>query len=172
MKFKGVEKKLREAKSSLDEMIAHEREAHSDSERFERKLSGFLSAARSVDSWLGCEHKATFPTWYAGWRAKLSPREDQLIDFMVENRNAEVHRGGSSLKVSTEKRGFGPGTHRPASGTMDIVGPPGVSPLAHMYVPAHSFTIDGAEVKATEACKEYLALQERMVAEFKADHAD
>jgi hypothetical protein len=34
------------------------------------------------------------------------------------------------------------------------------------------FTIDGTERKATDACEEYLALLEQMVAKFKAEGTD
>jgi len=51
---------------------------------------------------------------------------------------------------------------------MEVFGPPGVSPLATIQTPAYYFTIAGTERKATEACSKYLALLERMVADFKA----
>ena len=58
-----------------------------------------------------------------------------------------------------------------ADGTMDVVGPPYVFPLATVPTPAYYFTIDGVERKATEACDEYLALLQQMVAAFKAREA-
>ena len=58
-----------------------------------------------------------------------------------------------------------------ADGTMDVVGPPDVFPLATVPTPAYYFTIDGVERKATEACDEYLALLQQMVAAFKAREA-
>ena len=73
-------------------------------------------------------------------------------------------------RLKTENRELGPGTHSFASGTMDILGPPGVVPLAVIQTPAYHFTIEETERKATDSCEEYLALQQRMVGTFKADH--
>jgi hypothetical protein len=50
---------------------------------------------------------------------------------------------------------------------MEVSGPPGAPP-AIIPTPAYYFTIDGVERKATEACGEYLALLEQMVAAFIA----
>jgi hypothetical protein len=43
-------------------------------------------------------------------------------------------------------------------------------PLAVIQTPAYHFTIEGTERKATDSCEEYLALLQRMVGTFKADH--
>jgi hypothetical protein len=163
--IENVEKKLREAKFFLNKMIEHDLE---DKEPFEFYLSAFLSAGRTVDYRLRYEQEAIYPTWRTAWDATLTQAQQDLIKYMVDERNDEVHRSGSSHTVGTENRELGPGVHTLASGTHTVAGPPGVSPLAIVPVPAWDFTIAGIERKATEACGEYLALLERMVADFKA----
>ena len=54
------------------------------------------------------------------------------------------------------------------SGTVAAMGSPWAGPVV-IYKPTYNITIAGTERKATEACGEYLALLERMVAPFKAD---
>jgi hypothetical protein len=166
--MENAEKKLREARFFLNKMEERERMAFDDKEPFDFYLSAFLNAGRTVDYRL--RQTATYPTWRTAWDATLTQAQQGLIKFMVDDRNVEVHRGGSSRVVKTENREFGPGTYSLASGTMeDVVGPPGVFPLVTIRTPAYYFTIDGIERKATEACGEYLALLEQMVAAFKAD---
>jgi hypothetical protein len=50
-----------------------------------------------------------------------------------------------------------------------ISGPPGMPPTV-VDKRTFNFTIDGAARKAAEACVDYLALLQRMVARFEADH--
>jgi hypothetical protein len=72
---------------------------------------------------------------------------------------------------------FGIGEHRlpGGQGTLTVSGIPatlsGDSSLpVTIYRPTYTFTTDGIERKATEVCREYLALMQRMVAQFEADH--
>jgi hypothetical protein len=170
LKIENVEKKLREARFFLNKMTEHERLAFDDKEPFDFYLSAFLNAGRTVDYRLRHEEKAIYPTWRTAWDATLTQAQQGLIKFMIDDRNVEVHEGGSSRVVKTENRELGPGTHSLASGTMDVFGPPDVFPLAIIQTPAYYFTVDGTERKATEACSEYLALLEQMVSAFKANH--
>jgi hypothetical protein len=165
--IENVEKKLREAKFFLNKMIEHERVAFKDKEPFEFYLSAFLSAGRTVDYRLLHEQKAIYPTWRTAWDATLTQAHQDLIKFMVDERNVEVHESGSSHTVGTENREFEAGTHTLADGTMYVTGAPGFSQVT-IPTPAYYFPIDGIERKATEACGEYLRLLEQMVADFKA----
>ena len=110
------------------------------------------------------EHKATYEPWRKTWDARLTPAEDGLIKFMIDDRNEEVHDSGSSRRVGQEGIEFGIGTHHTTDGTIIVGGHPITA-----YGPSYSFTIDGADRKVTEACGAYLALLQRMVAEFQAD---
>jgi hypothetical protein len=166
-----IEKKLREAKFFLAKMIDHERMAFDDKEPFEFYLSSFLSAGRSVGYYLQHQQKErygwtekTCGRWRQNWEETLPQLQQRLIKFMIVTRDVEVHKGGSSHTVGTEKRELGLGTHVLALGTMEVSGPPGVSPAAIIHVPAYYFTIDRAEQKVTEACSDYVPLLERMVA--------
>jgi hypothetical protein len=165
--IEDVEKKLSEARFFLEKMIDHERMASRD---FDFYLSAFLNAGRTVDYRLRREQKAIYPTWRTAWDAALAQEQQDLIKFMVDERNVEVHRGGSSRVVKTENREVGPGTHSLATGTHEVSAPPDVFPAAIIRTHAYYFTIDGIDRKATEACGEYLRLLEQMVAAFKADH--
>ena|ERR1700719_909290 len=91
---------------------------------------------------------------------RSGPRRD-LIDA---SRYEEVHDSGSSRRVGQEGIEFGIGTHHTTDGTIIVGGHPITE-----YGPSYSFTIDGADRKVTEACGAYLALLQRMVAEFQAD---
>ena len=116
--------------------------------------------------------RAIYPTWRKTWDASLTPQEDSLIKFMVNDRNVEVHESGSSRSVAHESVEFRAGTHRVEGGFIDVVdgfGPPGM-PSAVLSKPTYSFTTDGAERKATEACADYLMLLRRMVSQFEADY--
>jgi hypothetical protein len=168
--IQNVEKKLREARFFLDKMREYECGASPDTEPFEFYLSAFLSAGRSVDYRLRHEQKEAYPTWRTWWDTLLGDPERRLIKFMVDDRNVEVHASGSSRSVKREDRELSEGTHRLASSTAVVTGPPNERPLAKMPAPAYSFTIAGTERKATEVCDEYLTLLERMVERFKAEH--
>jgi hypothetical protein len=54
-------------------------------------------------------------------------------------------------------------------GTITEFGPPNV-PLGVQYRPTYSYTINRIHRTATHACREYLALLQRMVSEFDAAH--
>ena len=86
---------------------------------------------------------------------------------MREDRVAEVHGTGSRRTVMTENKELGVGTYSFGGAINDVVGPPGVFPLAVIPMPAYYFTIAGTERKVTEACEEYLSLLQGMVAQFK-----
>jgi len=86
----------------LDKMIRQERRIFIGAnpfepfEPFDHYLSAFLSAARTVDYRLRHEQAAIYPDWRKAWDASLTPQENSLIKFMVDDRNDEVHESGSS----------------------------------------------------------------------------
>ena len=81
---------------------------------------------------------------------------------MIDDRNEEVHDSGSGRSVG--QQGVEIGTPPTPDGTIIIGGHPITADR-----PRYSFTIDGVDRKVTEACGAYLALLQRMVAEFQAD---
>ena len=167
MDLERIEKKLREARFFLDKMRDQVGRAFGDKEPFDYYLSACLGAARSVDYRLRHE-QPTYKEWRKNWDASLTPSEAGLIKFLVDDRNFEVHKSGSTRGVKTEELKIA-GSYSDKSGTVEVFGPPGMPP-AHIIKPAYFFTIDGVDRKATEACAEYLMLLERMLAEFKAAH--
>jgi hypothetical protein len=170
MDLERIEKKLREAGFFLNQMRDREGRAFGDKEPFDFYLSACLGAARSVDYRLRHEQPNTYPTWRGTWDATLTSAEQQLIKFMVDDRNVEVHESGSTRGVKTEEIKIA-GSYSDKSGTLEVSGGiPGMPSHAHIIKPSYFFTIDGVDRKATEACAEYLALLERMLAEFKAAH--
>jgi hypothetical protein len=170
LNIQNVEKKLGEARFALEQMI--KQESFREEEKFDLYLTGFLAAGMSVRGAFHVEqdrkHNEAVKRWKTDWEARLSPEERCLWDFMRKDRNHQVHRRGSSRTLKTENREVGAGTYSLPSGTHEVSGPPDVFPLATIRLAAYYFTIDGVERKATEACGEYLALLEQMVAAFKA----
>jgi hypothetical protein len=170
-----VHKKLAEAQFFLSKMIEQERrifrggDPREPFEPFDYYLSAFLSAGRTVDYRLRHEQAVIYPAWRTAWDASLTPQENSLIKFMVDDRNVEVHASGSSRGEAREGVEFGIGTHHVDGGMIAISGPPGM-PHAVVDKRTFNFTIDGAVCKAAEACADYIALLQRMVARFEADH--
>jgi hypothetical protein len=153
-----VDKKLREAEFFYMQLLKHEKVLIGDKEPFGFYLSAFLTAGKSVR-----ENKK----WRTDWDNKHTPEEKSLIDYMADDRDKEVHTTGSRHNVGQEGVEFGIGTHRTTEGTITIDSPPGMPPSI-AYRPTYSFTIDGVDRKVAEACGAYLALRQRMIAEFKA----
>jgi hypothetical protein len=170
-----VHKKLTEAAFFLNKMAEQERRIFGHGglsepfEPFDYYLSAFLNAGRTVDYRLRHQQAAIYRAWRTAWDASLTAQENSLIKFMVDDRIAEVHASGSSRSEAREGVEFGIGTHHVDGGMITISGPPGMPP-AVVDKRTFNFTIDGAVRKATEACADYLALLQRMVARFEADH--
>jgi hypothetical protein len=174
-----VQKKLAEAQFFLDKMIEQERRAIGDKEPFDYYLSAFLNAGISVCG--GFQYRQNparnkaIKAWRGQWENKLSPKEKSLYKFIRKDRVAEVHASGSSRNVGHEDIKIGvSGSYSDESGAVEVFGSPsvllGVDTGAVVRKPIYSFTIDGTEWKATEACAEYLALLRRMVEKAEADN--
>jgi len=170
----NIDKKLREAKFFLDKMIDHEQRAFGEREPFDFYLSAFLGATRTVDYRLRHEQGATYKPWRTKWDANLTPAQQTLIKFMVDDRNVEVHGSGSGRGQKTDEIEVRD-SYSDKSGTLQVFSVPApltgiAEPPAKIYKPAYSFTIDGNDRKATEACREYIDLLAQMVDQFKAAH--
>lgn len=169
-----VHKKLAEAQFFLGKMTEQDRRMFlGDGEIFDYYLSAFLNAGRTVDYRLRHEQAAIYPAWQAAWDAGLTPQENSLIKFMVDDRIAEVHKSGSNRSDAREEIGNPMGSTSVILNTSVILSDTSSSPVitpAVILKPTYNFTIDGAERKATEACTAYLALLQRMVTQFEADH--
>src|SRR4051794_21589979 len=91
----GAEKKWREAEYFLGKLSERSQQAFGEQEELDYLLSAFLGATRSVDYRLRHQNKGDFKAFYAAWEAGLSAQDRALIKFMVDDRNLEVHEGGS-----------------------------------------------------------------------------
>jgi len=164
-----VEKKQREARFFLNKMIEQEAHAFGDREPFDFYLSAFLSASRSIDYRLRHEQSAIYPAWRDSWNAALAPDDDQLMKYMVDDRILEVHESGSGRNATLEYSAIPGNTYSDSSGVLTVFAPPG-TPLGTIGKPAYYFTIGGANKRVTEVCTDYLALLDRLVADFKVAH--
>jgi hypothetical protein len=164
-----IKSKIAEAEFFLGKMTLQEQRLIGPREPFDYYLSAFLSAGRTVDCRLRHEHKSLYKPWRKAWNTRLTPKEDSLIKFMVDDRNLEVHEGGSRRTVGQESVVLPSGRYRTPDGIFTTDELPGVSPNV-IFRPSYSFTIHGANHTVTEACRNYLALLRRMVVDFETDN--
>jgi hypothetical protein len=161
-----VEKKLREAEFFLGLMRKREAYALGDPEEFDYLLSAFLSATRSVDWRLRHVQPVLYPGWRPTWDASLSTAQKVLVKFFVDDRNEEVHGGGSDRRENLVPLGV----EMKGAEIVALVRLPAPRPGA-IAASEYYFRVDGAERSATEACAEYVALLRDMLANYKANHS-
>ena len=164
-----LQKKIGEADFFLRKLREQEPRIIGDKEPFDYYLSAFLNAAMSVRDAFQIRQdrprNAAVKAWRERWECDLAADEKNLYDFMHKDRVDEVHYRGSNRDVGQEGVSFPIGTHQVDGGMVTISGPPDMEP-AVAYRPTYSFVIGGTERKVTEACAAYLALLQRMVADF------
>jgi hypothetical protein len=174
--IKYVKAKLEQARSALDKMRREERKAFSDRAEFNHLLSDFLSAGRSVDYRLCHEYSARYIDWREKWNEQ-NQSEDRILKSMHDRRDDEVHERGAGHIVKDEqiKIGVGGSYGDPGGPTLEVMGSPtplmGDSAGAIVTKPRYIFEIDGTEQPVTEVCAEYLAVLDRLVADFEAENA-
>jgi hypothetical protein len=170
-----IERKRREAEFFYQKLLQQEKVSIGDKTPFGYYLSAFLTAAKSVHEIFVFEQDndpqngGAYKMWREEWEAKLTRGERSLIIYMGNGRDKEVHTIGSQYNVDLEEGDkLGVGTSRTPEGIITIDGSPGTFSVD--YKPSYKFiTKDDVERKVTEVCGEYLALRQRMVADFKAD---
>jgi hypothetical protein len=171
-----VEKKLQEARAFLSKMRDQEQRAFDDKQPFDQYMSAFLSAGMSVRGAFRVEQdrqrNQAIKEWKETWEANLTQEQMRIYEFMREDRNDEVHHGGSRRVVDPKeiKIGVG-GSYTDESGTLTVMGSPGpligADTSATITTPQYFFHIGGAKRLVTEVCAEYLRLLEQMVAHYK-----
>src|SRR5258706_6078284 len=144
----NVDKKLREARYFLRKMREREAMAFGDHEEFDFCLSGFLSAGRSLDYRLRHISKGYDP-FRVAWDKRLNADELELIEFMVDDRNLEVHETGSTRQQAEARIPVG-GTYSDPSGTMTVFSAVGTPP-AELIKPTYHFSIAGKQLPVLEA---------------------
>ena len=178
MDLARTHKKLGEAQAWLGNMF--EQDGLMIRGRFDDYLSAFLSAGMSVRD--GFHYKQDQPrnaavkAWCKKWEDALTADEQDLYEFMRVNRNAEVHTTGAALAVVKEPVRVGVGSsYSDRSSTLEVFGSPSVllghDTAAVIQKRTHYLTVGNTKQKATAVCTAYLALLQRMVAEFEADHS-
>ena len=175
--IKTAERKLLEARASLDKMRDQEQRAFGDQQPFDHHLSAFLSAGMSVRGAFHIKQNRaqnqTVKQWKQAWEDKLEPEQKAIYEFMHENRNSEVHDSGPEriVEQKTIKIPVG-GTYSDKSGTVTVMGSPsvliGADTTTTISIPEYFFNVGGQKRCVTDACADYLRLLEKMVADFKA----
>ena len=160
----SIEKKVRECDFFLDEMRKHEGRAFGDREPFDFLLSAFLSAARTVDYRLRHLNKGGYSVWRAAWDESLSPHEAQLIKVLIDDRNLEVHEGGSN-RIKRSENVHVSNFYSDTSGSLFVSGTPNMTGVV-LERPTYFFEIGSTTHRATDACAEYRSLLKRMIADF------
>jgi hypothetical protein len=166
-----AEDKLREARLFLDKMVEEERPLSRDKEAFNRYLNAFLRAGMTVWECFYAqqnpERDKKVKDWRERWKDGLASENKALYEFMQKNWGREVHAQSTALKVKTERRIIDD-VHVDKTGRFETIRAPGTEPSYVENSEEYHFTIEKVDRKVTEVCGEYLALLDRMVAEFKA----
>ena len=161
-----MHKKLREAHYFIRQMETVARRDVCDPEEFEFLLSALLSASRSITDPL---ESRRYRTWFEAWRNGRTVREQELLEFMRVQRNAEVHRNGADVELAVQ---FVPVTHiragrqgHPAY-SFHWWGPPGTPPPA-VGVNVHHFELGGTQVEAFGTCREFVTILGELLTAFE-----
>jgi hypothetical protein len=176
MSIERAEKKLREAQFFLDKMRDQHARAFGDKEPIDFYLSAFLNAAKTVDYMLaratgqGKRAKRTYEHWRKVWERGLPAPSAVLHEFLAIDRDLEVHDAGSQRVAGTTELPMHNSEYSDASGTLQVSAAICTPyPAATLQKPRYTFTIDGVEREAAEACAAYLELVKQKVARFIAD---
>jgi hypothetical protein len=141
-------------------------------EEFHFYLSAFLSAGRSVTLVLQAEHKAKYDAWFPDWKAALPMDQAALLVNFNEQRVATIHLKSARV-IQGEEMISGAEYLAAASlegADIEISGPPGV-PLPTFRKVVRSFSFDGAQSEVLQSAGQYLALVQRLVADFEGRYA-
>ena len=160
-----VYKKLREAHFFLLRMRERAALAFGEHEEFDFHLSAFLNAGRSLD-WRLRHTSNPYPAFRNTWDQALTVGEADLIKFMIDDRNLEVHEAGSARQLA-ELRIPVRGSYSDASGTLTVFSPVFGTPPSEIVKPTYYFSIGGRDVPVLDACEEYLRLLERLVGDYR-----
>jgi hypothetical protein len=159
-------KKWREATFFLGHLRKRSDMAFVDREQIDFYLSAFLSAARSIEDKLQIENLNLYQEFFKHWKQTQTSKALELLKFMVNDRNLEVHDKGS--RRNAKEKGVALYDHyEDQSGQAFVYAPADISgPPATISKPAFTFTIDGAEEEITSACQGYLDLLQQLIKDF------
>lgn len=165
-----AQKKLREAAFFLTEMRKREGSSRLDTEEeFGYFLSAFLSAARSVSFVLRKENPLTYEARRDEWLRSVESSRRVMVDFMRDQRNAALKEGTDAAEQDVDYvpifRASGPSYRSPLP---VIIQPWAFAEGATIGVARYVLNLGGAERPAVEACRDYLAALELLIARFEA----
>ncbi|MBI3595303.1 MAG: hypothetical protein HY200_10130 [Nitrospirae bacterium] len=174
MEISKTEKKLRETKFFLDNLIAvhrHPTEAHP--EAFEHYLSAFLSAGRSVTIYLQNEAKKEYDEFFPVFEKSLSPQERSLCQEIINQRNNETKSSGAEFEKKDRT------VHSPIGPEYDVIPAPALFSIdpnlgffISINIPQYFFKIDGSHPsELIQAFQQYVAILERWLKEFKEKYS-
>jgi hypothetical protein len=151
----SVRRKLREVIFFYRNLSEGDATPGPESEDVYFHLSAFLSAGRSITGFF-CEEQNRL--WFQDWKMRLTEGDRILLNYMVRQRNMEVHESGADVIPE-----FGPLTSREiesegSSRSLPIL----VSSVATKYC----FWIDGKQLDVNSTCRHYLELILKLVADF------
>lgn len=118
------------------------------------------------------EEKDKYDAWFNDWkRDKCTENERELMDHMVRQRNEALKRGEAETELSEE---FIPvvdlrddsHAHHPAYGLQWF------EASARVLRRTYSFDLGDTKEDATQSCKRYLDILERLVSDFVSAHAE
>jgi hypothetical protein len=132
-------------------------------------LSAFLAAGRSVTFALQKEAKAEYDRWFPSWLGALAPNDRDLLDYMRDQRNAELKQAGAAVSEGLEERSVwqrkSAGPNTPIVAQLLAFGLYGED--VTIAVPTLMFDMQGGQKPARDLCARYVALLESLVTDFK-----
>ena len=190
MDLSHVREQLAEAHLFLAKMI--ERERQLTGEPFTSYLNAFLMAAMAARDAFHTKANKAIKDRREKWEKCLTSDEARIYEAMRAARDDEAHiarksrpakprrrakTAGFKLYVEQEEIKVGVGSsYSDRSGRVEGYGSPavllalGVNTTVVAYKDTYNFNIDGQQRKVTQVCDEYLALLQRLVTQFEADH--
>lgn len=166
-----AQKKLRESQFFFQHLLDEQRKApHLRFEEFGFYLSAFLSASRAVlEQFHGNKQPQKHKDWWKKWKQNLSAQDRVFLNFMIKQRDLEVHEARSTTMPSVELK---PAHELPLSSQSHPAyyapswsGPPEIPP-PKVGVMAHHFQQGGTVVEVRDTCRRYLDLLKKAVADF------
>jgi len=152
----SVRKKLREAFFFYSHLSDGKTAVEPEREDVGFFLSAFLSAGKSI---IGFFHERENRAWFHSWRIGLVENDRKLLNYMVRQRDLEVHEAGADVipefgVVPVNGRDTGPGYEKPGSATL-----PGVRK-------GYYFWINGKRLDVNTISKRYLELLLKLVSDY------
>jgi hypothetical protein len=178
--IEATQKKLREAQFFLGKLYEEDRKpVRKEPEAFSFYQSALLSAGRSVTFALQVEAKAQYDAWFPQWLASLPEEDQQLLGYLKDQRNLELHNTGSEVEMALE---FKPISAVPMTEAQRAHVAYGIqvfsifgTPEPQVGIPRYSFSTASSnqdnQADVVEMCRRYVCLLDQLVRAFIAAHS-